>query len=66
MNAHVVLLGADEGEIKLPNMVDRMGHMDDESAEEEPLEAFADVDYEEFEGENAASDSKSPWGEGSK
>ena len=66
VNAHVVLFGADEGEIEFPDMVDRMGHMDDESPEEEPLEAFADVDYEEFEGENAATDSKSPWGEGSK
>ena len=66
VNAHVVLFGADEGEIEFPDMVDRMGHMDDESTEEEPLEAFADVDYEEFEDNNAASDSKSPWGEGSK
>ena len=66
VNAHVVLFGADEGEIEFPDMVDRMGHMDDESAEEEPLEAFADVDYEEFEGESTVSDSKSPWCEDSK
>ena len=66
VNAHVVLFGADEGEIEFPDMEDRIGHMSDESSEEEPLEAFADVDYEEFEGENVAMDSKSPWGEGSK
>ena len=66
VNAHVVLFGADEGEIEFPDMEDRMGRMDDESTEEDTLEAFADVNYEEFEGENAATDSKSPWGEGSK
>ena len=41
VSAHVVLFGADEGEIEFPNM-------DDESGEEEPLEAFLDVDCEEF------------------
>ena len=66
VNAHVVLFGAEEGEIEFPDMDDRMGHMSDESSEEEPLEAFADVDYEEFEGEDAAADAKSPWREGSK
>lgn len=66
VNAHVVLFGADEGEIEFPDMEDRMGNMIDESAEEESLEAFVDVDYEEFEAENLATDSKSPWGEGSK
>ena len=66
VNAHVVLFGADEGEIEFPDMENRMGHMDDESTEEDTLEAFADVDYEEFEGENSAADSKNPWGEGSK
>lgn len=66
VNAHVVLFGADEGEIEFPDVENRMGHMNDESSEEEPLEAFADVNYEEFEGENAAMDSKSPWGEGRK
>ena len=66
VNAHVVLFGADEGEIEFPDMEARMGNMIDESGEEEPLEAFADVNYEEFEGENSAMDSKSPWGEGSK
>ncbi len=66
VNAHVVLFGADEGEIEFPDMEDRMGHIDDESTEEDTLEAFADVNYEEFEDENTATDSKSPWGEGSK
>ena len=66
VNAHVVLFGADEGEIEFPDMEDRMGNMIDESSEEESLEAFADVNYEEFEGENPAADSESPWGEGSK
>ena len=66
VNAHVVLFGADESDIEFPDMDDRLGHMDDESTEEDTLEAFADVDYEEFEGENSAADSKSPWGEGSK
>ena len=66
VNAHVVLFGADEGEIEFPDMVDRIGHIDDEGTEEEPLEAFADVDYEEFEGEDSAANSKTPWGEGSK
>ena len=66
VNAHVVLFGAEEGEIEFPDMEDRMGNMIDESTEEDTLEAFADVNYEEFEGENSAMDSKSPWGEGSK
>ena len=46
VNAHVVLFGADEEEIEFPDMEDRLGHMDDKGGEEEPLEAFADVDYE--------------------
>lgn len=66
VNAHVVLFGADEGENEFPDMEDRMAHMDDESAEEDTLETFADVDYEDFEDENAAAGSKSPWGEDSK
>lgn len=66
VNAHVVLFGADENEIEFPDMVDRLAHMDEESGEEDTLEAFLDVDYEDFEGEYAADDSKSPWSEGSK
>ena len=61
VNAHAVLFGADEGEIAFPDMEDRMGNMIDESSEEESLEAFADINCEEFAGENTAADSKSPW-----
>ena len=73
VNAHVVLFGADESEIEFPDMDDRLGHMDDESGEEEPLEAFVDVDYDDFEEENSglgktepSNASKSRWGEDSK
>ena len=73
VNAHVVLFGADEDEIEFPDMDDRLGHMDDEGGEEEPLEAFADVDYDGFEEENSglgknepSNASKSRWGEDSK
>ena len=72
VNAHVVLFGADEGEIEFPDMDDRLGHMDDESDEEDSLEAFADADYE-MEEENiglgkrkTSNASKSRWGEDSK
>ena len=66
VNAHVVLFGADEGEIEFPDMDDRMAHMDDENAEEDTLKAFADVDYDEFEENSPDTDSKSPWGADSK
>ena len=73
MNAHVVLFGADEGEIEFPDMNDRLAHSDDEGGEEEPLEAFADVDYEMQEEENSGlgkpepvGGSKARWGEDSK
>ena len=73
VNAHVVLFGADEGEIEFPDMDDRIGHMDDESSEEEPLEAFADVNYDDLEEENNSlrkgetmGGSKTRWGEDSK
>lgn len=65
-NAHVVLFGADEGEIEFPDSEDRMGNRIDESREEAPPEAFADINYEEFEDENPAMDAKAPWGKGSK
>lgn len=39
-NAHVVLFGADESEIEFPDTADRMGHMNEVSAEEEHLEAL--------------------------
>ena len=73
VNAHVVLFGADESDIEFPDMDDRLAHMDDESGEEEPLEAFADVDYGDFEEDNSglgknepSNASKSRWGDGSK
>jgi len=73
VNAHVVLFGADESDIEFPDMDDRLAHMDDESGEEEPLEAFADVDYGDFAEENSGLGktepvgvSKSRWGAGSK
>lgn len=72
-NAHVVLFGADEGEIEFPDMDDRFPHIDDESGEEEPLEALEDVDYEDFEEENdclgktkPSNGFKTRWGEDSK
>ena len=73
VNAHVVLFGADESDIEFPDMDDRLAHMDDESGEEELLEAFADVDYGDFEEDNSGlgknepvGASKSRWGEDSK
>jgi len=66
VNAHVVLFGADEDEIEFPDMDDRLDHSDEEGGEEEPPEAFADVDYEESEDENPAAEAKSHWGEDSK
>ena len=73
VNAHVVLFGADESDIEFPDMDDRLAHMDDESGEEEPLEAFVDVDYGDFEEDNSglgknepSNASESRWGEDSK
>ena len=70
VNAHVVLFGADEGDIEFPDMLDRMAHME---GKEDTLEAFADVDYEMQEEERSGlgktepvGASKSPWGEDSK
>jgi len=57
-NAHLVLFGADEGDIEFPDMSDRITGMEKEAPEDEPLEEFYDVDYEEAE--------KTPWGEDSK
>ena len=67
VNAHVILFGADE--IECPSLHERMDHMD---GEEESLEAFADVDYDEFEKKDClgktepVGGSKSRWGEDSK
>ena len=70
VNVHVVFFGADENDIEIPHMSDSIGHTEDIEGEEEPLEAFADVDYEDntdtlsdFEND---SNSMSPWGADSK
>lgn len=59
VNAHVVLFGADEGEIEFPDMDDRIYRMDDEIAEEDFLDEVADPECD-------APISKTPWGEDSK
>ena len=59
VNAHVVLFGADDGEIEFPNVDDRIYHMDDEIAEEDFLDETADPECD-------APISKTPWGEDSK
>ncbi len=70
VNVHVVFFGADESDIEFPDMSDSIGHTEDIEGEEEPLEAFADVDYEED--SDALSDfengdnSMSRWGADSK
>lgn len=70
VNVHVVFFGADENDIEIPDMSDSIGHTEDTEGEEEPLEAFADVDYEDnadtlsdFENDG---NSMSPWGADSK
>ena len=70
VNVHVVFFGADENDIEIPDMSDPIGHTEDIEGEEEPLEAFADVDYEDntdtlgdFE---YSGNSMSPWGADSK
>lgn len=65
-NVHVVLFGADEGEIEFPDMDDRMNHVDETGTEETLLEAFSDVDSDEFDAVKPGGVSKAPWGEGSK
>lgn len=66
VNAHVVLFGVSEDEIEFPDMDDRLDHIEDEGGKEDTLEAFADVNYDDFEDENADADSKSRWSEDSK
>ena len=65
-NAHVVLFGADEGEVEFPDMGDRIAHLESESDEEENLEAFEDLDYRDVEEEALVADSKADWREDSK
>ena len=66
VNAHVVLFGAEADKIELPDMTDRMSRMNDEALEEEPLETFVDVDYEDFEDADNDEGSESPWRENRK
>lgn len=64
VNAHIVLFGADDEEIEMPDITPLLA----DAEAEETLEPFADVDYEE-DLENAAesgSASMTPWREDSK
>ena len=62
VNAHIVLFGADEEEIEMPDITPLL------TEQEEALEPFADVDYEEDLENEAESESASmtPWREDSK
>ena len=63
VNAHIVLFGADEEEIEMPDITPLLA----DAEEEETLEPFGDVDYEEEleeDGESAPA-SMTPWGEDS-
>ena len=64
VNAHIVLFGADEEEIEMPDITPLLS----DAEAEEILEPFGDVDYEEEleeDGESAPA-SMTPWGEDSK
>ena len=63
VNAHIVLFGADEEEIEMPDITPLLS-----DAEAGDLEPFADVDYEEDMQSEAESESATmtPWGEDSK
>ena len=64
VNAHIVLFGADEEEIEMPDITPLLS----DAEAEEILEPFGDVDYEEDLENEAESESASmmPWGEDSK
>ena len=64
VNAHIVLFGADEEEIEMPDITPLFA----DAEAEETLEPFGDVDYEEELEENreSASETMTPWGENSK
>lgn len=64
VNAHIVLFGADEEEIEMPDITPLFADAEAEDA----LEPFADVDYEEELEEDGESGSApmTPWGEDSK
>lgn len=66
--AHVILFGSEDGDIEYPNMDERF---DQTEEDDESLEEYTDVDYENDDGDNVAEeniveDLKSPWGEDSK
>ena len=64
VNAHIVLFGADEEEIEMPDITPLFA----DTEAEETLEPFGDVDYEEEleeDGESAPA-TMTPWGEDSK
>lgn len=64
VNAHIVLFGASEDEIEMPDITPLLA----DAEAEETLEPFGDVDYEEEleeDGESAPA-SMTPWGEDSK
>ena len=63
VNAHVVLFGAEEGDIEFPDLTEKFDTEDDQFEVEEPPEAFSDVNDTEF---GDSSVEKSPWGEGRK
>ncbi len=64
VNAHIVLFGADEEEIEMPDITPLFA----DTEAEDTLEPFADVDYEEELEEDGESGSApmTPWGEDSK
>ena len=59
-NAHVVLFGAEEGDIDFPDLTDRFYTEDDQCEEDETLDAIAAVRDEEFDDFSAE---ESRWGE---
>ena len=65
VSAHVVMFGAEEGGIEYPDLSGRLSTVSDDS-EEESLEEFADVDYDEFESENVELTTKTLRGEDGK
>lgn len=71
-NAHVMLFGADEGEVNFLNRDEILPHGGEEAGEEGAQKNAADVDYGDFAGESGQQSEmlpsacgKTPWGEGS-
>lgn len=65
-NAHVVLFGADDGDVEFPDVLAQMEHADDEGVDDECLEAFGDINYTEFDEGGSAAGTKNHWGASSK